>query len=522
MTLRLTLILSAVFLFVAFAVGALFTTRACFMAGAGTGYPSLQQAINRAEPGCTIILLGGTYHENVVIDKPLTVIPRAQAKPFAILGQHPVGTASAAAFIDPAAPSTLQAASADRAVIEIRASHVRIDGLRIEGGRIGIQATDVRDVQLTNLTVSRSQEVGIELTGVQESVLRGSTITHAKVGVQLSNSHQIDVRANVLRRNGHGIRLENANANVLRDNEIAHSESAGLRLTASDRNEIHRNALVNNTAGVVLQDSSHNALAANRLDRNGTPLRVWGSGTSHFVHRIASDNTINGRPVHYLVDAEGVTISSADNAGYLALVRSRNVIVRGVTLPEGSQGVLMISTQGSTIENVTIPASEQGLYLQDAADNALIGNRVERTTDDGITLIRSSGNRLATNVVRANGGHGVLIDRSDANTLVANEIRDNQESGVQLSASRGARLSDNRLIGNWVGVYLDGGGEHRLIDNAISKSQFAVYVQGTRANRFQSNRLTENRHASNRPALLDAQAEAAGDSDDSETSPSGD
>lgn len=510
MTLRLTLILSAVFLFGAFALGALFTTQACFMAGAGTGYPSLQQAINRADPGCTIILLGGTYQENVVIDKPLRIIPRAQAKPFAVLGQHPAGSSASAAFIDPASPSALQAANPDRPVVEIRASHVEIQGLRIDGGTVGIQATGVRDVHLRSNTISGPRDAGIRLEDVRQSSVQGNTVLRSPVGLQITNAQSLIVSGNSLRRNGQGIRLENASASRLQDNEIANGESAGLRLTSSHGNEIRQNAILANAAGVVIENSSENTLVGNQIDRNDAPLRVRGSETSHYVHRITRDNSIDGRPIRYLVDAHDVTLSASDNPGYLALVRSRNVTVRGVRLPEGSQGVLLIATRQSTIHDVTIPASEQGLFLQDADDNALIGNRVERTAGSGITLARSSANRLERNVVRANEGHGVFLQNADANALVANDVRDNEQSGIHLTGSRGGRLTNNQIIGNWVGVYLERGGEHRLSANTISKSQFAVYVHATSTNQFEGNRLAENRHASNRPELLDHAAPSDG------------
>ena len=511
MTLRLTLILSAVFLFAAFAVGALFTTHACFMAGAGTRYPSLQQAIDRAEPGCTIILLGGTYEENVVVDKPLRIVPRAQSKPFAMLGQHPTGTSSVAAFIDPARPSTLRAADAERPVVEIRASGVEIHGLRIDGGQIGIHATEVSGVRLSNNTVNGAADAGIRFDGVRTSVLQGNAIARSPVGLDLTGSHGISAVENAVRRNGVGIRLTYASGNTLRGNEVSHSQSVGLRLMASSDNAIRDNAIVNNATGIVMADSTGNRLAANRLDRNDGALRVRGSEGTHYVHEIARDNAINGRPIYYVVGAEGLTIGPDANPGYLALVRSRNVTVRGVTLPEGSQGLLMIGTRNSRIQNVKVPASEQGLYLQDAHDNELVNSRVERTASSGVTLVNASGNRLANSVVRANEGHGVLLQGADANSLTANEVRDNPDSGVHISDSRGVRLTDNRIRGNWVGVYLDGGGEHRLRNNTIAKSQFAVYVERSSANEFADNRLPENRHLSNQPALLDAATSEAED-----------
>lgn len=505
MTVRLTLILSALFLFTAFAIGAVFTTRACLMAGPGTGYPSLQQAVDRADAGCTVMLLGGTYEANVVIDKPLRIVPRAESQPFAILGRSPSGTSSAAAFIDPAAPSTLRAAEADRPVVEIRSSNVTIRGLRIEGGRVGVRASNVRDTQVAANTIQGAQEAGILFEGVEASRLQGNAVAGTGTGIQLVDTDGVRVVDNAVRRNENGVRLTGATSHTLRGNEIAANDATALHLTSATDNAIRGNAIERNAVGIKMEAASANTLAANRLDGNDAGLRVQGSETAHYVHRISRDNTIDGRPIYYLLDAQDATIPADAEPSYVALVRSQAVTVRGVALPEGSQGLLAIDTRNSRIANVTIPASDQGLLLRDSPNNELVNNRIEQTAASGITLSGSSGNRLEGNTVRANDGHGVLVVEADANELVHNDIQRNQESGVHLSGSRGARLTDNRIRNNWVGVYFDGGGDHRIEGNTVAKSQFAVYVEETGANQFANNRLAENRHVANEPGLLETE-----------------
>ncbi|MFB6286662.1 MAG: NosD domain-containing protein [Candidatus Bipolaricaulia bacterium] len=506
MTIRLTLIISALFLFVAFAIGAVFTTRACFLAGPGTGYPSLQEAVDRADAGCTIMLLGGTYEENVVIDKPLRIVPRAESQPFAILGQAPSGTSSAAAFIDPASPSTLRATNADQPVVDIRSSHVTIRGLRIEGGRVGVRASGVRDIRIAGNTIRGTQKAGIRFDGVEASRLRGNTVARTNTGVQLVDTAGVRVVNNGIRRNEHGIRLTGATSHILRGNEIAANDATALYLTSSSDNVIRANAIERNAVGINMEAASANTLAANRLNGNDAGLRIKGSKTAHYVHRISRDNTIDGRPIYYLVDAKGATIEAETQPSYVALVRSQNVTVRGVALPEGSQGLLMIDTRDSRVVDVTIPDSEQGLLLRGSHDNVLKANRIEGTEASGIVLRQSSGNRIERNVVEANGGHGVLFKKADANKLINNQIRGNEESGVRLSQSRGVLLTENGIRNNWVGVYLDGGGNHRIEGNTVAKCQFAVYVEGTGSNQFANNRLAENRHAANQPGLIETGA----------------
>jgi parallel beta-helix repeat protein len=45
------------------------------------GYPTLQAAVNAAAPGATISIALGTYHESIIINKPLTLIGRMGSEP---------------------------------------------------------------------------------------------------------------------------------------------------------------------------------------------------------------------------------------------------------------------------------------------------------------------------------------------------------------------------------------------------------------------------------------------------------
>ena len=80
-------------------------------------YKTIQQAVNASTSGDVIRVAPGTYTENVVVSKSLTIIA-ASGRP------------------------TVTAATSSQAVITVAASDVRIEGLTITGGLNGVHISN--------------------------------------------------------------------------------------------------------------------------------------------------------------------------------------------------------------------------------------------------------------------------------------------------------------------------------------------------------------------------------------------
>ncbi len=76
--------------------------------GHGGTYNTVAQAIDAAHPGDTIVLGPGTYNENLVVNKPLTI----------------VGNGSATTIIQAADPS--------KDVLQLKSNNIRIEGLTVK------------------------------------------------------------------------------------------------------------------------------------------------------------------------------------------------------------------------------------------------------------------------------------------------------------------------------------------------------------------------------------------------------
>jgi len=389
----------------------------------------------------------------------------------------------------------------ERPVVEIRAEGVELRGLTIRGGKEGVRIIHSRKARLIQNTITSSGKA-IALIGSRESRVEANEISGSEIGILLDGSHNNDLWSNKLHGNAQGIILKGSHQNRLYANRAFANRAEGILLKGSNQNELIRNVSRQNPWGLLIDSSQGNVLRENRFERNMRALRVWGSETAHFLHKIEPTNTIDGRPIFYLVGERSLTITSRDRPGWVALINSKGITVEGISLGKGVDGLLVVGTQNSTLRSNVLTGTSLGIYLLDSRENELISNRVEGTEGSGITLVRSHGNLLVRNQVLRNGGHGVFLEGSSSNRLMENHIEGNRESGIHIVASRKAELIGNRILSNWVGIFLDGGGAHLVKKNRISESQFGIFVHESTGNRFLENLLEHNRHDTNAPGEL--------------------
>ena len=169
---------------------------------------------------------------------------------------------------------------------------------------------------------------------------------------------------------------------------------------------------------VSISHSSNNTLRNNAM----VDFEVNGDSLSDYSHDIDTSNTVNGKPIYYLVNAENQVINSTSNAGYVAAINSSGITVRDLTLRNSSQGILFYCTNDSRIENVGVYGSysECGIMLGDSHGNYVANNTMNSTFGVAIYLYSSSDNLLMSNTANQTGGVAVYLISSGGNTLENN------------------------------------------------------------------------------------------------------
>jgi parallel beta-helix repeat protein len=223
--------------------------------------------------------------------------------------------------------------------------------------------------------------------------------------------------------------------------------SGGIRVYSAG-NMISNNTMSGDYCGISLSSSSNNTLRNNVMMN----FEVNGGLLSDYIHDIDTSNTVNGKPVYYLVNAENQIIDSTSNAGYVAAINSSGITVRDLTMRNSSQGVLFYCTNDSRIENVGIYNSGYGIMLDDSHGNYVANNTMNSTYGFAICLSSSSDNTLQSNTVNSTCEVAIGLYYSSDNNLISNTINQTGGFAVLLESSGRNTLKNNIVNSDCLGI----------------------------------------------------------------------
>ena len=217
----------------------------------GADYTSIQDAINAANAsgGDTIYVYSGTYNENIVINKPLTLT--GQNKDTTIIDGGKSG-------------HTIYAFSGiEYNYIEISISEFT---LRNAGGdgKDCIALSYANEGNISNNIITNSDNGdGIQLAHCNDLIVKNNQINNNKMyGINLIYSGDINIQNNEIQNNQKGIYISpSSNNNVIYDNIITANNREGVHIIQSSNNILYCNDFINN--GPNAYDSSTNQWSYN-------------------------------------------------------------------------------------------------------------------------------------------------------------------------------------------------------------------------------------------------------------------
>ncbi|NIU55739.1 MAG: hypothetical protein GWN67_04875, partial [Phycisphaerae bacterium] len=234
------------------------------------------------------------------------------------------------------------------------------------------------------------------------------------------------------------------------------------------------------------------------MNNNGVNFGISGNAQAYFQHSIDTSNLVNGKPVYYLIGQENmiITPSTYPQIGFLALVDCVNIRVENLVLTDicNLQGILLASTNNSTLANNLVENNQEGIALYLSSDNTISNN------------------------IATNSYVGVKLDSSSDNTVVGNTLKDNN-LGIELSTtasfSTNNTIFDNNIKTSDVGISLNSGGndvihntlanitstgiavgsdssENDISNNTVRSEAYGIYLGGLPAKRPISNTISGN------------------------------
>ncbi|BAZ98763.1 hypothetical protein tca_00689 [Methanothermobacter sp. EMTCatA1] len=290
-------------------------------------FSTIQEAIDNSTDGHHLIVNSGTYNENVLVNKTLTLEAN--------------GTV------------TVSASNSNMPVFNVTANNTQVKGFTITGGNPGIHLTGSNNT-ICNNTITSNGEEGIYLhSGSGNNTICNNTITsNGEEGIYLhSGSGNNTICNNTITSNGYGIGLYDGSCNIICNNTITSNSYEGIYLLGSDNNTICNNTITNNQWGIYLYESSNNTICNNTITNNSNGIYLYGSNNT------ICNNTITN-------SSYGIVLYSG----------SGNNIICNNTVTNNQWGIELFGSNNNTICNNTIIINRYGIFLSGSGNNTIVGN----------------------------------------------------------------------------------------------------------------------------------------------------
>jgi parallel beta-helix repeat protein len=287
-------------------------------------YTTIQEAINNANDNDTIFVRNGTYHEHVSVNKKILLI--GENRDTTIIDGNGTGT-----------------------VVYLE-TNVTITNFTICNGEYGVQIRSYsfmpvyRGNTVNNTKIMDNRYGAILIRGGANNTITNNFIENNTLfGIHLWHAGNNMIINNTVVNNGHGIDFYgNSNYNILRNNNMTDNEY---------------------NFGLILREETRNFLS-------GTPSKPG------IVNDVDPSNTVNGKPIYYLVNRSNEQVPS--DAGYVWLNNCTNINVNGCNLSNNLQGILLLFTNNASITNNNVANNVYGTYVGFYSNNnTLVRNTLE-------------------------------------------------------------------------------------------------------------------------------------------------
>ena len=456
----------------------------------GANFTRIQEAINNASMGDTIIVNSGVYYENVVVDKSVML------------------------------------KGIDHPVVDVRRSGSAIrltaDGITLVGFTAtnagnswqdkdaGIKVISSNNT-ITGNNVCNNNRGGIGLFDSCDNNITGNNVCNNRGGIGLSDSCSNTITGNnVCNNNGGGIGLSDSCDNNITGNNVCNNNWDGIRLDNSCNNRIKgNNASNNNWEGIYLySSSSSNNITGNNVCNNGDGIRLYSSSNKNTItgnvfvndglsvhdsyQNTVEDNTVNGKPLVYLEDVSDYKV---EDAGQVILVNCSNISVENLDLSYTCVGIELWETGNSIISNNTVCNNEEGIYLYSSSNNNKItGNNASNNNGGGIRLSDSSNNTITGNNASNNNDDGIRLDNSSNNNITGNNVCNNNAKGICLHYSSNCNTITGNNVNNnhWDGIIVHDSCNNSIAGNNVCNNRKGIYIYDSCNNTIYFNNFINN------------------------------
>jgi parallel beta-helix repeat protein len=258
-------------------------------------FPTIQEAVDNATAGDTILVHNGTYYEHVWVWKSLTII-----------GDDPQIT-----IVDGTSNGT---------VFKLEASQITIAGFTIRNAGkwsaiVSYRETPTNDNHNITNNIITTSDTGISLSLSNRNLIYNNTFYDNPVAaIFLDECDKTNITANKIHNSNYGIRAMYSKNNIMARN-IFTDTSYAIRLTlsstgnvishnvidvkyvgiysSSDSNTVHHNLATNGGTGIYFFNNKNSEIYYNTLINNSFGIRLYMEAPTATSHNITNNKLVN-------------------------------------------------------------------------------------------------------------------------------------------------------------------------------------------------------------------------------------
>ncbi|MCJ7470307.1 right-handed parallel beta-helix repeat-containing protein, partial [Candidatus Bathyarchaeota archaeon] len=374
-------------------------------------YTSIQDAINANETltGHTIFAENGTYFEHISVNKSISLI-----------GESRQGTVVDASHVG--------------RVFDVTSENVSISNFRVQ---------NAGNTSLADCAVVANKSALCTVSNL--------TIQNCYSGILILESNGSSVSGTVILGTLFGMYIHNSSNSVVVKNDL--TGCAG--------------------GGISIQVSTNCFVRDNHMTNCYTAFAAGGDLLEHFLNDIDTSNTIDGKPIYYLMNQTDITInpSTFPEIGSLTIVNSTRVTIENLTFNKGGPYLFFAFSSNSTIRSVTASNSTSGIGLISVTDTVVAENNVSDCFFS-IYLTQSHNNTVISNTISNSGLAAIALRYSTENLIFANNAT-SDERCIDLVDSENNTIYHNNFV-NYSEMYTDG--QPNVWDNGLEGNYWSSYA----------------------------------------------
>ncbi|MBU2513755.1 right-handed parallel beta-helix repeat-containing protein [bacterium] len=442
------------------------------------GFTTIQQAIDRAQQGDTILVRQGLYPEHLLIDGK---------KDIRIVGGEP-GRAQVAGNMLIENIITIKKANVSIKNIEIQPGksvsgtciHSEFSVLKIENSRLLACSTGVSSAY-GELNVSGtyfSQAESALKLNFSKGQISSNRFEDNESAIKLEGESSATISKNNMLRNRFGINATQQAKLEITENTFEEGESAAIYLQSGSTANLLRNQIRNYQFGVGT--TGHNTivtLTSNTIEN----IKVNGVDISSESQIKLLDNKISNCDIGIKLYSEAQSELSKNLINHnrigVFILSSSFMKLTENTLSDNQWGVASLDADTVVIvEKNQVTNNKYGLVAQNNSKMTLHNNDIKNSEESAISFYSGAIGEVHNNRV-TNSKWGITVqDPGSSATITGNTVTNQTNHGLEIGKEAKTLIKKNIVFNNNIGVKLYEAAKTEIIDNIIEGNSDGVNI----------------------------------------------